>query len=223
MATSVTTAAHGVRVVTHIIPLETSEPPGPIESKEIKDIPNTPYMTRMFLRGEPIALGTVQVFIGAVMMALGTITLLSDTLQGEIPIVLGISYIICGSVTLAAHKGTSPRLIKSTLALNIIGSLLALSGICYFSYALAIVPDLDGCGDDYWTCLQITWELRDLILGLKIFLLVLSMLELCVCITLTVFSCKASHQALMTELVVQVQTAVPVCQSSHEPLLKGGE
>lgn len=223
MATSVTTAAHGVRVVTHIIPLETLEPPCPTQSKdskESKDKPSKPSMSSTFLRGEPLALGTVQVFVGLVMAALGTISLVSDVLRGEVPLGLGISFIICGSVTLAGNKGISPGLIKSALALNIIGSVLALAGVCYFAYVLAITPDLNGCGE-FWNCDYVSWKLKGVILGLKISLFVLCVFEVCVCTSLAVFSYMALQQASVTKMVVDVQTAVPVCDSGCEPLLNG--
>ncbi|XP_007243210.2 membrane-spanning 4-domains subfamily A member 15 [Astyanax mexicanus] len=226
MATSVSTAAHGVRVVTHIIPLETPEPPCPTQSKDSKQSenkPSKPSMTSTFLRGVPVALGTVQIFVGLVMAALGTITWVSGVLRGEVPLGLGISFFICGSVSLAANKGTSPGLIKSALALNIIGAMLASAGVCYFAYVLAIPPNLDGCGQSqYYNCTNIAWTLTSLILGVKITLLVLCVLELCVCTSLAVFSAMAIHQASVTKTVDGVQTAVAVCYSGHEPLLNGG-
>lgn len=59
MATSLTTDANGVRVLTPIIPLVGSEAVQcPSEKKEYKTkVPEVPYMTRMFLKGEPVALG----------------------------------------------------------------------------------------------------------------------------------------------------------------------
>ncbi|XP_036439322.1 membrane-spanning 4-domains subfamily A member 4A [Colossoma macropomum] len=223
MATSVTAAAHGVRVVTHIIPLDTTGPPCPSENKESQMKSSLPYMTRMFLKVEPVALGTLQVFIGLVMIAVGIATLVAGTQHGEVPLGLGISCIICGSVTLAAHKGTSLPLIKSTLALNIIGTLLSISGICYFCVELAIRPDLDDCStyDGYWDCWYMAQRFTTIMDGLNGLLLVFSVLEVCVCITLVVFSCKAGCPASETKMVVKVQTSDQLCHSSHEALLTG--
>ncbi|XP_017568603.1 membrane-spanning 4-domains subfamily A member 15 [Pygocentrus nattereri] len=222
MATSVTAAAHGVRVVTHIIPLDTPAPPCPTESKESQMKSSLPHMTRLFLKAEPVALGTLQVFVGFVMIAVGIITLVAGTQHGEVPLGLGISCIICGSVTLAAHKGTSLRLIKSTLALNIIGTLLSISGICYFCVELAIRPDLDDFSYrgywDYWYMAMRFTTIQD---GLNGVLLVFSVLEVCVCITLVVFSCKASRPASETKMVVKVQTSDQLCYGSHDALLTG--
>ncbi|KAL7887517.1 hypothetical protein AOLI_G00052380 [Acnodon oligacanthus] len=224
MATSVTAAAHGVRVVTHIIPLDTTSPPCPSESKESRMKSSLPYMTRLFLKVEPVALGTLQVFIGLVMIAVGIAILVAGMQHGEVPLGLGISCIICGSVTLAAHKGTSLRLIKSTLALNIFGTLLSISGICYFCVVLAIRPDLSDCtyrGTKYWDCWYMAERFTTVMDGLNGLLLVFSVLEVCVCITLVVFSCKASRPASETKMVVKVQTSDQLCHNSHEALLTG--
>lgn len=58
MTSSMTTDAHGVRVVTHIIPLDTPAPPCPSKSEQSQvENPSLPYITRMFLKGEPVVLG----------------------------------------------------------------------------------------------------------------------------------------------------------------------
>ncbi|KAI4892415.1 hypothetical protein NFI96_019351 [Prochilodus magdalenae] len=223
MATSVTTAAHGVQVVTHIIPLDESAPPCSSESKKSQEKSTLPYMTQMFLKGEPVALGTLQIFIGLVIIVMEIITLAARSLYEEFPLGFGISCIVCGSVTLAAHKGTSLRLIKSTLALNIIGILLALLGICYFCFEFATRSRLSDCIDlyGYWDCNSKAWQVTIFLDGLNGLQLVFSVLEMCVCITLVVFSCKARNLASVTNTVVRVQTSDPLCQSSHEALLTG--
>ncbi|XP_066540136.1 membrane-spanning 4-domains subfamily A member 4A [Hoplias malabaricus] len=217
MAASVTTAAHGVRVVTHIIPLETPEPQCPTESKKSQITPSLPYMTKMFLTGEPVALGTVQVFIGLVMMAMGTFALVAGVLNGEVPLGLGISCIISGAVTLAAREGTSPGLIRSTLVLNIISTLLALVGVCYFCTELVNRPVQPDCTQSFWSCGELNWSFSVMLDGLKGMLLVLSVLEVCVCITLVVFACKSEHQTSVT-----IMTADPMCQC-NQALLNEGE
>ncbi|XP_060726331.1 membrane-spanning 4-domains subfamily A member 15 [Tachysurus vachellii] len=224
MATSFTTDAHGVRVVTQIIPLVSPEPVQfPSEKKNNKTkVPDAPYMTRMFLKGEPVALGTVQIMIGIVMMAMGAITWFTQTLFGEIPLGLGLSFIISGSVTLGSHKGTFRPIIKSAVVVNIISVLLALSGICYFCFAFTIQPDLNSCkgsGDTYYTryydCQYITGKLKDIISGINGILLILSMLEVCVCTTTIVFACKANIQASGTKMEEVVQGKCSI----HDALL----
>lgn len=227
MASTVTTDVHGVRVVTQVIPLvspETVQCPGQNKDSKTK-VPEAPYMTRMFLKGEPVALGTVQIMIGIVMIALGAVTWFTQILYGEIPLGLGLSFIFSGSVTLGAHKGTCPPIIKSTIALNIISALLAMSGICYFCFALAIKAHLDACNDDdekkfyytgYYDCQFAARRLQELISGIKGILLILSVLEVCVCTTTVVFSCKANLHASGTKMdAVVVQGRC----SSQEALL----
>ncbi|KAG7335944.1 hypothetical protein KOW79_000637 [Hemibagrus wyckioides] len=195
MATTLMTDAYEV---TQTVPLVSPEPvqcPGEKKNKKIK-VPEVPYMTRMFLKGEPVALGTVQIMIGIIMMAMGAITWFTQILYSEISLGLGLSFIFSGSVTLGAHKGTYPPLIKSALALNIISALLAMSGICYFCFAFTVQPDLKTCNTSeydhtYHECEYKVESLQELIHGIKGILLILCVLELCVCTTTIVFSCKA--------------------------------
>lgn len=59
MATTLTTDAYEVRLVTQNVPLVSPEPvqcPSDKKNEKIKE-PEVPYMTRMFLKGEPVALG----------------------------------------------------------------------------------------------------------------------------------------------------------------------
>ncbi|XP_053350410.1 membrane-spanning 4-domains subfamily A member 4D [Clarias gariepinus] len=215
MATSLTTDANGVRVLTPIIPLVGSEAVQcPSEKKEYKTkVPEVPYMTRMFLKGEPVALGTVQILIGIVMIAVGAVTWFTQTLYGEIPLGLGVSFVFSGSITLCAHKGTSSRMIISTVALNTISALLAMSGICYFCFAFTVKLKLSPCHKDqeinnydFFNCTFVNKTLQVLINGINGILLVLSVLEVCVCMTTIVFSCKANIQASGTKLaMVMVQ------------------
>ncbi|XP_060777835.1 membrane-spanning 4-domains subfamily A member 4A [Neoarius graeffei] len=228
MASSVTTDAHGVRVVTQIIPMVTPEPAQiPSDNKDKTKVPDVPYMTRMFLKGEPVALGIVQILIGIIMMPLGAVTWFTQTLYGEIPLSLGLSFIFSGAVTLGAHKGTHLPLIKSTIAMNIISALLAVSGICYFCFALTIQLKLNECikqDDDYWynyyDCISKGYWLKDSVLGIKVMLLVLSVLEVCVCTTTIVFSCKANIQASGTTMAETVTVMEKEKYSSQEALLK---
>lgn len=60
MASSMTTEANGVRVVTHVIPLEEKmeSPESDLKASLVKqEKSNLPPKTRMFLRGKPLSLG----------------------------------------------------------------------------------------------------------------------------------------------------------------------
>lgn len=56
MASSMTTEGNGVRVVTHVIPLE-EKMESPEESLVKQEKSNLPPKTRMFLKGKPLSLG----------------------------------------------------------------------------------------------------------------------------------------------------------------------
>ncbi|TSK34761.1 Nucleoside diphosphate-linked moiety X motif 17 [Bagarius yarrelli] len=190
MAYYLTNDVNGVKMVTHIIPLTSPEPVQcPSEKKNKKtEVPEVPYMTRMFLKGEPVALGTVQIMIGIIMITMGAITWFTKTLYGEIPLVLGLS-------------------IKSAIALNIISALLAISGICYFCFAFTVETDLVACTESnqsyyYYNCMFTADNVKALLYGIKGMLLVWSVLEVCVCTTTVIFSCKANVQASSSKMSI---------------------
>lgn len=57
MASSMTTEANGVRVVTHVIPLEEKMESLESDLKVKQEKSNLPPKTRMFLKGKPLSLG----------------------------------------------------------------------------------------------------------------------------------------------------------------------
>ncbi|XP_043117220.1 LOW QUALITY PROTEIN: membrane-spanning 4-domains subfamily A member 4A [Puntigrus tetrazona] len=197
MASSMTTEANGVRVVTHVIPLEEKTQSSDLKtsSGELEES-NLSAKNKMFLKGKPLSLGLVQVFIGVVVMTLCTITVLVDMLNIETVMSLGLPFVVSGSVAIAAHKRSSSSLIKATLSMSVICALLAAAGIGYFSWELSNRPGVDPCSDgDYWSCSYMIWRFNSLMDGLKGLLLVLCFLELCVCISLAIFSARAIRQS----------------------------
>lgn len=198
MASSITTEANGVRVVTHVIPLEEKmeSPESDLKASLVKqEKSNLPPKTRMFLRGKPLSLGLVQVFTGLIIMTLCTVTLLVGMLHADIVVFLGLPFVISGFVAIAAHKRSSPALIKATLAMNVICVLLAAAGTGYFSWELSIRPGNDPCNNgNYWTCANMFWRFHNLMDGVRGLLLVLSFLQLCMSISLSIFSGRAIVQ-----------------------------
>ncbi|XP_073728521.1 membrane-spanning 4-domains subfamily A member 4A [Misgurnus anguillicaudatus] len=195
MASSMITAANGVKVVTHVIPLEDKmESPDPKASKVEVEKPKLPPRTRMFQKGRPMTLGLVQMFTGFVMMSLCTITILIDGLQTEFIVFLGVPFVVSGIVAIVANKSSHPSLIKATLAMTVICALLAAAGIGYFSWELSLRPGGDECTNTYWDCWSMRTRYYQMLDGVKGLLLVLSCLELCVCIALSIFSIKAIGQ-----------------------------
>ncbi|XP_056619194.1 membrane-spanning 4-domains subfamily A member 4A [Triplophysa dalaica] len=196
MVSSMTTTANGVKVVTHVIPLDEK-----IESTDLKasmepETAKLPPITRMFLKGRPLTLGLMQVFIGVVMTSLLAITMVINTLHADFVVTLGLPFIISGIVAITAHKRLSTLLITATLAMSIICALLAAAGIGYFSWELSFRPENEECrnGGYYWECSFMRMRYYGLLDGIRGLLLVLSCLEMCVCITLSVFSIRAIRQ-----------------------------
>ncbi|XP_030637638.1 membrane-spanning 4-domains subfamily A member 4A [Chanos chanos] len=204
MPASVTTTAHGVRVVTHIYPLdektETSVTGG---IKVHSSKPKLSEMTRMFFRGQPEILGIVQIFTGLLMVVIGINTAIASTLLWEIPVGLGIACIISGSVSVAARRGTNSHLIKGTFAMNIISSVLALAGVVYFCIALSDRPESSGCKEYRysWNCQWMFIRYMNMLDGIKGLLLTLAVLEICVSVSLSVFSAKAIRRTSEPESV----------------------
>lgn len=170
------------------------ESPDPKASKVEMEKPELPPRTRMFQKGRPMTLGLVQMFIGFVMMSLCTITILIDGLQTEFIVFLGVPFVASGIVAIVANKSSHPTLIKATLAMTVICALLASAGIGYFSWELSLRPDAEDCTRSYGDCWLMKIRYYQMLDGVKGLLLVLSFLELCVCITLSIFSIKAIGQ-----------------------------
>lgn len=191
-----TTEANGVRVITHIIPIQEK-----IFSPELKETSVKPNKVkllpkaRMFLKGIPMPLGLVQVFTGLIMMSLCTIAILVNILRFNYVLCLGLPFVISGSVAIAAYRRSSSSLIKGTLAMSVICALLAAAGTGYFIWEISTQQRQDHCSErGGWNCSDMVWKfynLREAMLGL---LLALSILELFVCIFLSIFSGLAIQQ-----------------------------
>lgn len=206
---SVRSIGGGLMVVTKIVPIEDESqvpmtnvvsPQFNRRTTQYEKVPEkVPEMTRLFLKGYPLQLGIVQIFLGLMTLALGVLTLISPILFGEIPLCLGVFFIISGSLSVAGHKGQNVCLIKGALAMNIISSLLALPAIGYICWELSkqIYEECYGNGDDYpsrynyWDCYRSIWQYNAGVNGLKGLLLVMAVFEFCVSTTIAVFSAKA--------------------------------
>lgn len=191
-----TATANGVKVVTHIIPLDEKFESSDLQASLVEpENPKLPPIARMFLKGRPMVLGLMQVFIGVVMMSLLTITMVANNLHADFVVTLGLPFVVSGIVAITAHKRLNAMLIQATLAMSIICALLAAAGIGYFSWELSFRPGGDECSNsEYWGCSYMRFKYYGLLDGIRGLLLVLSCLELCVCISLSVFSIRAIRE-----------------------------
>ncbi|KAK6477925.1 membrane-spanning 4-domains subfamily A member 4A-like isoform X1 [Huso huso] len=135
MASHVTTAG-GFVIVTHKYPLSSAgqAAPGTVASQ-------LPGPLQTFLRGQPKALGVVQIIIGIVSLLFSPVLMNADTVEGIIglPFWTGVWYIISGSLAVAADNTHRRGLVKACLGMNIVSSVFAGVGSILYSISVSIV------------------------------------------------------------------------------------
>lgn len=212
--TSITTAG-GVVVVTQVFPQGEEEkaavpgsnaapPPAPA-GQAAPAVPAAPPsklsdMTGAFLRGEPQALGIVQIFVGLMCVFLSLTALVSPTLIVHAPLCLGLAFVLSGSLAVAARRGTAVPLIRATLSCSLLSVLLALLAAAYLCWLIATrsgsedfcrEPPANFDTDNFRTCYFMVRRLNMVLDGLRGLVLVLLVLEVCVAVSLSVFSARA--------------------------------
>ncbi|XP_076592653.1 membrane-spanning 4-domains subfamily A member 4A isoform X1 [Chaetodon auriga] len=174
-------------------------------------------MTATFLRGEPRSLGVVQIFIGLLCFLFSLTAIFSEMLILHAPLSLAVSFVVSGSLAVAAGRRTSVRLVWACLLWNVVSVLLGLAGVAYVCWLLAdrspaerfcdaeswgaIVPT----ADERTHCLYKMWMLNVSVYGPLGVLLVLLVLQVCVTVTVCVFSGKAIRRRdRYTPIMVEV-------------------
>ncbi|XP_036619684.1 membrane-spanning 4-domains subfamily A member 4A-like isoform X1 [Trichosurus vulpecula] len=154
-----------------------------------------------FLKGEPKALGTVQIMIALMNFSLGMVLILisSDAYRRDVflfytgYIFWGTAFfIISGSLTIAAENRATNTLIQSSLAMNIVSSVVAGLGIIFFAVNLVMSDHAY-----YYYCHQegyydVCAFGHSILLGINFILLILTILEFILSLTTSGFGCKAS-------------------------------
>ncbi|XP_058870713.1 membrane-spanning 4-domains subfamily A member 15-like [Acipenser ruthenus] len=169
MASNVTTAG-GFVIVTHKYPLSSA---GQAASGTVAS--QLPGSMQTFLRGQPKALGVVQIIIGIVSLLFGPVLVNVYIFAGDIglPFWTGVWYIISGSLAVAAENIHRRDLVKACLGMNIISSIFAGVGFILYSVDLSIR----------------TSTIQHV--GIVAVLLVLNILEMCIAIATSAFGCKS--------------------------------
>ncbi|KAK7130492.1 hypothetical protein R3I94_008710 [Phoxinus phoxinus] len=168
-----------------------------------------------FLKGQPKALGTVQIMIGLWTVLLGIVsTVYPDSIFvfSFIPYWGSLIYIIAGSLCIAAeNRPNSPSslcLVKGSLGMNIFSALFAGTSFIILSFDMILGPSMHSfC--TFVDCPRVDVKYRTLFLGISGVLLTFTLLQFIISISLSAFACKVCCCSPQVSSVPQVITAPP--------------
>ncbi|KAK3575387.1 hypothetical protein QTP86_025788 [Hemibagrus guttatus] len=183
-----TNVGSGYTIVTQVIPASAVQNTAGQNSHQI----HSPL--QKFLKGEPKALGTVQIMIGLLTILFGIVL---AVYPGSISIFSGVVFwgslfhIIAGSLAVAASNKLNPCLVKSAMVLNIFSTLSAAIGIIIFSLDVAFGRVHHYCfyEDSDYVC---NYASKSFTQGINGVLLVFCLLQFCTSIAISAFTCKAT-------------------------------
>lgn len=214
MASTVATT-NGMVIFTQVFPQDS--PQAQALTGKVNDPPTSkiPEHLQQFLKGEPQALGTTQIMIGITCIIFGValaIQQVTFVIYAGLPFWTSLLFIISGSVAVAAARNPNTCLIKSTLGLNVISAIIASINLIMYSIDIGNDPrhymppcDQQGMENYYYGCAYSQQTVVDSIQCLKALLLVFTLLEFCIAVSLSVFGCKATYQETGLPMIV-VQT-----------------
>ncbi|KAL6455688.1 hypothetical protein MHYP_G00355390 [Metynnis hypsauchen] len=139
-----------------------------------------------FLKGEPKALGTVQIMIGVFTILSAFVVIRTVFVISGISFWGALIYIITGSVTVSAEKNLNPCLVKASLGMNVISAVTA--GIAVF----ILSADLTTGYICYYYSDSYSSAYCESSYVLLILILIFTLLEFCISITISAFGCKAT-------------------------------
>ncbi|XP_036427245.1 membrane-spanning 4-domains subfamily A member 4D-like isoform X2 [Colossoma macropomum] len=211
-AASLSNTGGGYTIVTHVISPPTSTEPGQIVS--------TGGPLQKFLKGEPKALGIVQIMIGLLTFLLGIlITYYRPALSAYSGIVFwgALVYISTGSLAVSASNKLHHCVVRGALVMNVLSTIIAGLATILLSLDLMIVPLLSDCiyGSRDPDCIS-----EGLTMSVLVVLLIFSIVQFFISIFVSTFACKAtcSAEPSVNITVVSNQAGCPPYTSEQYPL-----
>ncbi|XP_053866468.1 membrane-spanning 4-domains subfamily A member 4A-like isoform X3 [Malaclemys terrapin pileata] len=165
-----------------------------------------------FHKGEPLALGITQILVGAMQFAVGMVMAMVNSyfwilaLSVHVPIWSGLLYIISGALSVAAAKNPKIQLVKGSLGMNIISSVLA--GCAMILYLVSLMESRYQYRCNWYPEECMAYVTMACITVLSLF----TFLEFVVSISTAAFGCKAVCRNSYSEVVMSVviyQNMVP--------------
>ncbi|XP_035252018.1 membrane-spanning 4-domains subfamily A member 4A-like isoform X3 [Anguilla anguilla] len=196
-------AASGFVVVTQVYPQQ-SGPTAPA----FCTTSHVSSVLGKFLKGDPKALGTVQIMIGVLNILFGIVMAVhADSIGVYSGIVFwgALIYISSGALSVAANNKLNKCLVRGALGMNIISTITAGIAIILFSLLIVIMMRYDCYGIEksfaYYDDTRCALQTRSQ--GMTGVLLVFSILEFIISICVSAFACRAVCDC-STEQVVYI-------------------
>ncbi|XP_058488829.1 membrane-spanning 4-domains subfamily A member 4A-like [Solea solea] len=179
---------------------------------------------RRFIKGQPQALGTVQIIIGVMVLLFGiTMKRKADNEQDALGVYSGVFawgaafYITAGSLTVAAARRPSRCLVNCAMAFSIVALVSAvIATILYSVDGARISLDCSEYDNDYYQYNRISWSncllYKNLIQGVSGVLAVFSLLQVIISSVVIGYACYATcscREETLAESLATGQTAAP--------------
>ncbi|KAF5896763.1 membrane-spanning 4-domains subfamily A member 4A-like, partial [Clarias magur] len=197
-----TNVGSGYTIVTQVVPTSTAT------ATAEQNLAQTQSPLQNFLKGEPKALGTVQIMIGVITILFGiviSVNPISISVSTGVVFWSSLFHISAGSLAVSASNKLNACVVKAALGVNIFSTVAAGIAIIIFSLDLVFMPLFSSHFGE--TCTR----------GITGVLLVFSLLQFAISIAISAFTCKATWTDETTLNIINVvqnpESAVPVVGS----------